>query len=58
MESKKCIECGKPLRKCKRVDIEDREIHYSCIEKNRKKKWEEDYEKLKEFLASKNIILR
>lgn len=53
----KCVECGKSLRKCKRVDFIDRNIHFSCIEKLRKQKWAEDFKKLKEFLATKNINL-
>lgn len=53
----KCVECGKSLRRCKRVDIIGRNIHFSCIEKLRKQKWEEDFEKLKELLASKNLNL-
>jgi hypothetical protein len=52
-----CVHCGKSLRKCKRVDIVGREIHYYCIEKIRKQKWQDDYELLRLFLASKNIKL-
>lgn len=52
-----CLECGKSLRKCKRVDFQDRTMHFSCIEKVKKRQFEEDYQKLSEFLASKNIRL-
>lgn len=52
-----CEHCHKPLRRCKRVDIVGRTIHFSCIEKIRKQKWEEDFEKLRAFLASKGIQL-
>lgn len=52
-----CVHCGKPLRKCKRVDIVGREIHFSCIEKIRRQKWEDDLELLRLFLASKNVVL-
>ena len=52
-----CIHCNKPLRKTKRVDFVDRKIHFSCIEKLKKEKWEEDLEKLTEYLKSKNIEL-
>ena len=57
MISIQCLECGKSLRKCKRVDFIDRKMHFSCIEKVKKRHFEEDYEKLREFLASKNIQL-
>jgi hypothetical protein len=52
-----CVHCGKVLRKCKRIDIPDREIHFSCIEKLRKEKWEEDYEELRLYLKTKGINL-
>lgn len=52
-----CVHCSKPLRKCKRVDIVGREIHFSCIEKIRKEKWEQDYEDLRLYLKTKGINL-
>lgn len=52
-----CEYCDKPLRRCKRIDVEGRTIHFSCIEKLRKIKWDEDYQKLKDFLLSKGVLL-
>jgi hypothetical protein len=52
-----CEHCHKPLRRCKRVDFIDRKIHFKCIEKIKKIQFEEDYEKLRAFLASKGIQL-
>ena len=52
-----CVQCGNPLRRCKRIDFVDRKLHFSCIEKLKKEKWEEDLKKLTEYLKSKNIEL-
>ena len=52
-----CVHCGRSLRRCKRIDIVDRKIHYSCIEKIRRQKWKDDYERLRCFLATKNVLL-
>lgn len=52
-----CEHCHKPLRRCKRVDFIDRTIHFSCMKKRKKIQFEEDYEKLRAFLASKQIHL-
>lgn len=52
-----CLHCNKALRRCKRFDVIDRKMHYSCIEKIKKIQFEEDYEKLRAFLASKGIQL-
>lgn len=52
-----CLHCNKALRKCKRLDVIDRKMHYSCIAKIKKIQFEEDYEKLRDFLACKGIQL-
>jgi hypothetical protein len=52
-----CLHCGKSLRRCKRIDVVDRELHFSCIEKLKKIKWEEDLELLRSYLKTKNIRL-
>jgi hypothetical protein len=52
-----CVHCGKPLRKCKRVDFVDRTIHFSCIEKIKRQKYQENLMKLIYMLKSKNINL-
>jgi hypothetical protein len=53
----KCDFCFKSLRKCKRVDFSDRTLHFSCIAKIKKIRWEEDYQRLKDFLLSKGVLL-
>ena len=53
----KCEHCSKSLRKTKRIDFIDRKLHFSCIEKLKKQKWDEDFDKLKEYLKTKNIEL-
>jgi hypothetical protein len=61
-----CVHCSKPLRKCKRTiplvvgdegDGIPLEIHFSCLGKIRKQKWDEDFEKLRLYLETKNIKL-
>jgi hypothetical protein len=54
---KKCDYCCKSLRRCLRVDFQDRTMHFSCIEKIKKIRWEEDYNRLKNFLLSKGVLL-
>lgn len=53
----KCEYCCKSLRRCKRLDFVGRSLHFSCIEKLRKIKWDEDYQQLKDFLISKGVLL-
>ena len=53
----KCEHGNKSLRKTKRVDFVDRKIHFSCITKLKKEKWDEDLKKLAEYLKSKSIEL-
>ena len=52
-----CCHCFKPLRKCKRVDIVDREIHFACIEKIQNERYKQLLEELRSMLRRKNIIL-
>lgn len=52
-----CEYCNKPLRKCKRVDFTDRKIHFNCIKKIQKKRYEEAFNKLRELLKSNDIFL-
>jgi hypothetical protein len=52
-----CEHCNKPLRHCKRVDVVDRTIHFSCIKKIKKERYEEALEKLRNYLERKNIRL-
>ena len=52
-----CEFCNKALRRCKRVDFPNRTIHFACIQKLRKIKWERDLEELRLYLESKNISI-
>ena len=54
---KKCDYCCKSLRRCLRVDFQDRTMHFSCIEKIKKIRYEEAFILLKEFLNSKGVFL-
>ena len=53
-----CEHCQKPLRRCKTIDVVDRTIHFSCIKKIKKQRYDEALEKLRNYLETKNIILR
>lgn len=53
----KCEYCCKSLRRCKRLDFIDRNMHFSCIEKIKKIRYEEAFNRLKEFLNSKGVFL-
>jgi hypothetical protein len=46
-----CIICNKPLRKTKRIDFINRCEHFSCIEKLRKKKYEEELKELIDLIS-------
>lgn len=52
-----CEHCQKPLRRCKRVDIVNRTIHFACIKKIQKQRYDEALERLVKYLKEKNVIL-
>lgn len=54
-----CIICGKPLRKCKRLDVIDRRVHFSCIDLELKiREKEAEYYFIKWFKERIRIHLR
>jgi hypothetical protein len=56
-----CKYCFKSLRKCKNIDILNRDFHFKCENKEFKKKYDEELknfiECLKNIILEKNIIL-
>ena len=46
-----CLSCNKSLRKTKRIDFVGREYHFSCIEKMRRQKYEEELKELIDLLS-------
>jgi hypothetical protein len=52
-----CEHCGKPLRRCKRVDVVDMTIHFACIKKIQKQRYDDALERLVKYLKEKNVIL-
>jgi hypothetical protein len=52
-----CEYCDKPLRRCKRIDVEGRTMHFSCIEKLKKERYQQKLQELIDYLKSKNIEL-
>ena len=52
-DKKKCLRCGRSLRKTKRIDFKDREYHFSCIEKEKKDKYEKELKELIQLLSAK-----
>ena len=58
MKKKNCLQCGKALRKCKFVDISDREYHFKCIEKIKQEKYEKELADFLQFFLSKGVVVR
>jgi len=47
-----CLFCDKKLRKTKRIDFINREYHFNCIERMKKKKADQELEELLELIRS------
>lgn len=58
MDKKNCSYCGKKLRPCKRIDFQGRNEHFSCIEKQRREKYERELHDFLEFFKSHGILVR
>jgi hypothetical protein len=45
-----CLYCNKKLRKCRKVDIENREYHFKCLDKISQERYNEQMSKLIELM--------
>ena len=46
-----CLYCNRSLRKTKRIDFSGRTHHFSCIERERKEKYETELKELIDLLS-------